>query len=863
MEKDVFKTLPRFMLRTAMLPLESMNRVKKDGQYFSSLKEILDEGCIDEAILIASPSLHSTLNRESLKPKEEKQAADSLFKYVSRTFSRATPFGLFASVGSGVFDDRAEIPTFEELHIKKHSRIDMEWLLTFIDKLEKNVDVVSQLKVQSNHAISKVGKRLELMLTTYCGQGEKLKDYGGDTISIRLTPATQYILEQAKNPIVFKELVQKTYDKYNKEIDIRTIFNFIWEMFRKEFLISELRPPLLGEDPCEYLIEKLEHISSIDVEKNILKKLQQEIKEYDHIIIGKGRDKFKELNAKMQSIITCKSSLQVDAAFNNKIVMNKKIADSLAEAIKVMWRISAINSSFPYMREYYLKFIEKYGTAVDVPLLEMVNENIGIGYPEYYFNNNSNLDVSRETKEKLNLYRRILIEEILSSIRAGFKEVILDDRLIEKLTIKDNWESEIPDSLEVYAEILAENRELINKGEVEIVINPNAGSFQTGLTFGRFIENLDNDTCTDIEKISLANQHFNKNVLMVDAAYLPVYGRTANIMMSKNFLPYEMAIGTNIQKGKKHIQLDDLYVSADNKRLFLKSKKYKKEVVIASSNMLNFSGSPNLFRLLKDLSFEGKCYWRPFEWNTGIEQIYLPRLRYKNVILTPAQWNLSREMFEEEDFKSDEKFFESFQEIAKKWKIPKYVFLKVADNHILLNLSVKEMVKLIMRDLNKQKNIKLEEMVGDINDRTLMEGKNGHYMTEVVFEVEATNRKTHTGKNYGEMRYEADYNNLLFPLQEWLYINLYSPENFHNDFLANVIFPFANEMFQQNLITEWFFIRFEDPKPHIRLRFKIDNPSKNGHLLEKLTEWVNLCRERGEIFGISIQPYERETVDLN
>lgn len=34
MEKDVFKTLPRFMLRTAMLPLESMNRVKKDGQYF-------------------------------------------------------------------------------------------------------------------------------------------------------------------------------------------------------------------------------------------------------------------------------------------------------------------------------------------------------------------------------------------------------------------------------------------------------------------------------------------------------------------------------------------------------------------------------------------------------------------------------------------------------------------------------------------------------------------------------------------------------------------------------------------------------------------------------------------------------------
>lgn len=34
MEKDVFKTLPRFMLRTAMLPLESMNRVKKTDNIF-------------------------------------------------------------------------------------------------------------------------------------------------------------------------------------------------------------------------------------------------------------------------------------------------------------------------------------------------------------------------------------------------------------------------------------------------------------------------------------------------------------------------------------------------------------------------------------------------------------------------------------------------------------------------------------------------------------------------------------------------------------------------------------------------------------------------------------------------------------
>lgn len=148
---------------------------------------------------------------------------------------------------------------------------------------------------------------------------------------------------------------------------------------------------------------------------------------------------------------------------------------------------------------------------------------------------------------------------------------------------------------------------------------------------------------------------------MVDVTYIPTYGRTANIMMSKNFLPYEMAIGTNVQEGKLQVELNDLYVSADNERLFLKSKKYGKEVAIATSNMLNFAGAPNLFRLLKDLSFEKKYYWQPFEWDTGSEQIYLPRLRYKNVVFTPAQWNLNKDMFDEADFKSEEVFLTHFK----------------------------------------------------------------------------------------------------------------------------------------------------------------------------------------------------------
>ena len=90
-------------------------------------------------------------------------------------------------------------------------------------------------------------------------------------------------------------------------------------------------------------------------------------------------------------------------------------------------------------------------------------------------------------------------------------------------------------------------------------------------------------------------QELNSNTILVDVTYIPTYGRTANIMMSKNCFPYEMAIGTNIQDNKAEIRLDDIYVCADNQRLFLKSKSYGKEVRVMASNMLNFASSPYLY----------------------------------------------------------------------------------------------------------------------------------------------------------------------------------------------------------------------------------------------------------------------------
>ena len=54
---------------------------------------------------------------------------------------------------------------------------------------------------------------------------------------------------------------------------------------------------------------------------------------------------------------------------------------------------------------------------------------------------------------------------------------------------------------------------------------------------------------------------------------------------------------------------------------------------------------------------------------------------------------------------------------------------------------------------------------------------------------------------------------------EWLYYKLYTGHKTADFILTEVIKPLTEEFLEKGLIDKWFFIRYADPKHHIRLRF--------------------------------------------
>lgn len=99
---------------------------------------------------------------------------------------------------------------------------------------------------------------------------------------------------------------------------------------------------------------------------------------------------------------------------------------------------------------------------------------------------------------------------------------------------------------------------------------------------------------------------------------------------------------------------------------------------------------------------------------------------------------------------------------------------------------------------------------------------------------------------------------IFYPGSEWLYFKIYTGVKTSDIFLLEVIKPFVEQLQNENVIEKWFFIRYNDPKPHLRIRFNINNPDNYNYILEKINSLFREYLNSGEISNIIIDTYKRE-----
>ncbi|KFF75326.1 lantibiotic dehydratase [Chryseobacterium sp. P1-3] len=92
------------------------------------------------------------------------------------------------------------------------------------------------------------------------------------------------------------------------------------------------------------------------------------------------------------------------------------------------------------------------------------------------------------------------------------------------------------------------------------------------------------------------------------------------------------------------------------------------------------------------------------------------------------------------------------------------------------------------------------------------------------------------------------------PGDKWLYLKIYTGVKTADIILEEVIQPLTEYFRQQQSISKWFFVRYNDPNPHLRIRFEINNNEVFDKTKTALQQYV----DSGEISNILIDSYQRE-----
>jgi len=240
---------------------------------------------------------------------------------------------------------------------------------------------------------------------------------------------------------------------------------------------------------------------------------------------------------------------------------------------------------------------------------------------------------------------------------------------------------------------------------------------------------------------------------------------------------------------------------------------------------------------------------------------FVPRVTYKGIILHRAIWHMNRD-----DINSILKGDVSVEKVniwRKQFKIPTKVAITKGDQELTVDFNNPLSVDMFVDMVKKQKSCTLTEFLFSDNENHIVKDvDNGCYVNQfmatlLIEKNEQKERSVPEKKTIENINLSAITRN--YPVgSEWIYYKIYCGNNVSNELLIGKIRSLVEECYSEDLVKNWFFIRYLDPKPHIRLRFRV----KDLKLLQTLMTKVYNCFldeiESGTINDLQVHTYKRE-----
>lgn len=829
------------IVREPLFPLSDYKKIPKE---INELNQFVDSLFLDkkfsEAIYLASPVLHEEWEKIVNGEKERGKINESILKYYLRAISNTVPFGLFTSY-SVLSEDN---DTTEEGEFKRFSNVDMEYLLKVLHYLNENETVRKVVTYRKNNSIYKVGDKYRYIEPKYTNE-----NLGYTLSSIDSDELMDFLMTTAEDGMTFNKL-KDTILELVEGVTEDDVEGYINELINSKVYVTSLEIGLNEEHLIGQIINfYTENRDILDTDEKLkpifqsLIKVDEKIKNIDKAVFN-SKEEYQKIFAELSSI---------EIPFQSKYVINSNLRRDKKKDIeqeninsklnKLLGSLSKISHSdiIPQSNLDLFKqnFYNRYEDQ-EVLLLEALDNELGIGYLAHL-------------KEDV-LFSDLIDDITISPAAKNTSEKKTEPKIYsfwmnQLMNASNSEELDLEKlNLDVYKESSRVKNGAFSLSYTyandKVYLKYAGGTTATNL-IGRFSNN-DKNVQSVANKVADFEKEMHKDKITAEIVHLPT-NRAGNILIRKVDREAEISLISKASKGTKTIDINDLYVSIKNNRIFLRSGKENKEVIpfLSSAQNFHFNSLP-VYHFLCDLQMQDRLI--DYSINFGGFNVgdldYCPRIVIgQDIVLRNATWLLRKEKF---------KNINDLRNYLNKINVPQFVYLSDGgEDKMIIDIDNPSTLGILFNEINKSNIVRITECVYNMDQENLYANEHISIIKSqkdtVLDRIVTYNKKEENGVKrsfiYGD---------------EWVYFKIYTGRVTSDTILIENLSRITNSLLEKKIIDKWFFIRFTDPEFHLRVRFHLTDEKKYDEVSKIVNQELSQLVQERKIWKLDLSTYNRE-----
>ncbi|MFN7454925.1 MAG: thiopeptide-type bacteriocin biosynthesis protein [Pseudobdellovibrionaceae bacterium] len=641
--------------------------------------------------------------------------------------------------------------------------------------------------------------------------------YQKDTVEKNLLRITEKTLFQVNSVVysVGNELI------FPHTLCQKTVASIEWQILKKTAFFVEIKDYLI--EPKTFL-QISKRFKKYKLSKKKLESIIREMIKISFVRTSEVQDRFSYGNAKkifneknVQGEVSAKKELlgvehfhnyglAVVAEQQNPFYQHSKLTKDIGQASQLMLAMSLQGSGLRPCQSLIERFQKQFDTR-SVPLLQVVNSQHG-------FYDGSQLSSSGQKN-----YRHLFFQDRIYDSLVKKSEILLSDQEVERYLQSHPLPAQLASFSTGY--LLSDEKAWIRKIFAGPGVRP----------IGRFLRFFKKGTGSSDLLPEVAD-----NFLWAEIGSTPAF-RNKDLFSCRLGRGYFIDINNNPKNASQGISLRDLSVVLKNGTLLLWSDQLQKYILPVQSNAVNPLLDPMpVARLLNQIASQFHISDIEFPWLEFGAMSYLPRVRWNSVVLAPQQWTFSKDylnqMLSKNSTGAEAWLRETFAGVE-------VLTVNVEQKEYFLPLRDQGVSESILK-LSKSKPVLVFRETAGLSRACLFNDKP---MRTEFLQLFRQPLKLAAGPEFLRPQIRSPH------VFRTLYFTVRASVDGQNVILRQLHKSFCKEK------QPWFFIRYNEEGPVLRLRVLCRTSEQYYEYLQKLEHFLRRPSVNNSILSYKIEPY--------